>query len=93
MSAATSNGMPKRISSRKHINILLDVSLLFFRCLAHVVNLANVAVMGHITKIAVIENTNVIWEYDPASPDNRVLGGSLDVVAALRTLIIKVLVY
>lgn len=56
------------------------------------VNLANVAVMGHITKIAVIENTNAIWEYDPELPGNRVLGGSLDVVAALRTLIIKVLV-
>jgi hypothetical protein len=64
-----------------------------FRCLAHVVNLANVAVMGHITKIAVIENTNAIWEYDPELPGNRVLGGSLDVVAALRTLVIKVLVY
>jgi hypothetical protein len=55
-----------------------------------VVNLANAAVMGHITKIAVIENTNAIWEYDPELPDNRVLGGSLDVVAALRTLVIKV---
>lgn len=54
------------------------------------VNLANAAVMGHITKIAVIENTNAIWEYDPELPDNRVLGGSLDVVAALRTLVIKV---
>lgn len=46
--------------------------------------------MGHITKIAVIENSNAIWEYDPGLPDNRVLGGSLDVVAALRTLVIKV---
>jgi hypothetical protein len=55
-----------------------------------VVNLANAAVMGHITKIAVIENTNAIWEYDPELPGNRVLGGSLDVVAALRTLVIKV---
>lgn len=54
------------------------------------VNLANVAVMGHITKIAVIENTNAIWEFDPGLPGNRVLGGSLDVVAALRTLVIKV---
>jgi hypothetical protein len=46
--------------------------------------------MGHITKIAVVENTNAIWEYDPELPDNRVLGGSLDVVAALRTLVVKV---
>ena len=62
----------------------------WLRCLEHVVNLANIAVMGHITKIAVIENTNAIWEYDPELPNNRVLGGSLDVVAAIRTLAIKV---
>jgi hypothetical protein len=61
------------------------------RCLEHVVNLANVAVMGYITKIAVIENTNAIWEYDPILPGNRVLDGSLDVVAAIRTLAIKVM--
>lgn len=54
------------------------------------VNLANVAVMAHITKIAVVENTNSIWEYDPNLPGNRVLGGSQDVVAALRTLVVKV---
>jgi hypothetical protein len=42
----------------------------------HVVNLANVAVMGHITKIAVVENTNVIWEYVPELPNNCVLGGA-----------------
>lgn len=53
-------------------------------------NLANVAVMSHITKIAVIENSNAIWEYDPELVGNRVLGGSLDVVAAIRTLAVKV---
>lgn len=53
-------------------------------------NLANVAVMGHITKIAVVENSNAIWEYDPELPGNRVLGHNLDVVAALRTLVVKV---
>lgn len=46
--------------------------------------------MSTITRIAVTENTNAIWEYDPELPDNRVLGGSLDVLAALRTLVIKV---
>jgi len=61
-----------------------------FRCLKHVVNLANVAVMTHITKIAIIENANATWEYDPELPGNRVLGGSLDVVAAIRTLTVKV---
>jgi hypothetical protein len=46
--------------------------------------------MSHITKIAVIETTNAIWEYDPEDPDNRVLGGGLDVIATIRTLAIKV---
>ena len=46
--------------------------------------------MGHITKIAAVENTTAIWEYDPTRRDNRVLGGSLDVIAAIRTLAIKV---
>lgn len=62
----------------------------FLRCLAHVVNLGNVDVMTHITKIAVVENAMAIWEYDPSCEDNRVLGGSLDVIAAIRTLAIKV---
>lgn len=46
--------------------------------------------MAHITKIAAVETTTAIWEYDPSLPDNRVLNGSLDVVAAIRTLAIKV---
>lgn len=60
------------------------------RCLGHVVNLGNVDVMQTITKIAAVENATAIWEYDPTRPDNRVLGGSLDVIAAIRTLAIKV---
>jgi hypothetical protein len=58
--------------------------------LGHVVNLGNVDVMKNITKIAVVENATSIWEYDPSRDDNRVLGGSLDVIAAIRTLAIKV---
>jgi hypothetical protein len=58
--------------------------------LGHVVNLGNVDVMKNITKIAVVENATSIWEYDPSREDNRVLGGSLDVIAAIRTLAIKV---
>jgi hypothetical protein len=46
--------------------------------------------MGHITKIAAVENATAIWEYDPTQANNRVLGGSLDVIAAIRTLAIKV---
>jgi hypothetical protein len=58
--------------------------------LAHVVNIANVAFMSYIMKIAAVETATAIWEYDPTLPDNRVLGGSLDVIAALRTVAIKV---
>jgi len=46
--------------------------------------------MSHITKIAAVENLTAIWEYDPTRSDNRVLGGSLDVIAAIRMLAIKV---
>jgi hypothetical protein len=46
--------------------------------------------MSHITKIAAVETTSAIWEYDPDLPDNRILGGSLDVIAAIRTLAVKV---
>jgi hypothetical protein len=66
------------------------INYIKFRCLAHVVNLGNVDVMKHIAKIAVVENATSIWEYDPSRDDNRVLGGSLDVIAAIRTLSIKV---
>jgi hypothetical protein len=46
--------------------------------------------MGCITKIAAIENANAIWEYDPSLLNNRILGGSLDVIAAIRTIAVKV---
>jgi hypothetical protein len=46
--------------------------------------------MSHITKIAVVETTNAIWEYDPSDLGNRVLNGRLDVIAVIRTLTIKV---
>jgi hypothetical protein len=46
--------------------------------------------MTNITKIAAVENATAIWEYDPTRADNRVLGDSLDVIAAIRTLAIKV---
>ena len=46
--------------------------------------------MGHITKIAVVENATAIWEYDPSQEDNHVLGGLLDMITAIRTLAIKV---
>jgi hypothetical protein len=58
--------------------------------LGHVINLGNVDVMGCITKIAAVETATAIWEFDPTRDDNRVLGGSLDVIAAIRMLAIKV---
>ena len=61
-----------------------------YSCLGHVINLANVDVMSHITKITAVETSTAIWEYDPSLAGNRVLGGSLDVIAAIRTLAIKV---
>jgi hypothetical protein len=60
------------------------------RCLEHVVNLVNIDIMAHITKLAVIETMSAIWEYDPLEPDNHVLGGGLDVIATIWTLAIKV---
>jgi hypothetical protein len=53
--------------------------------LAHVVNLANIAVMSHITKIGAMETASAIWEYDPDLADNCVLGGSLDVISVIHT--------
>ena len=47
--------------------------------------------MGHITKTAAVENATTIWEYDPSPEDNQVLGGSLDVIATIHTLAIKVI--
>jgi hypothetical protein len=46
--------------------------------------------MDHITKLAVVETTTAIWEYDLSLANNRVLNGSLDVIAAIQTLVIKV---
>ena len=46
--------------------------------------------MSHIMKIAAVENATAIWEYDPSCEDNWVLGGSLDVIAAICMLAIKV---
>jgi hypothetical protein len=54
------------------------------------VNLAITDFMSVITKIAHVETTTAIWEFDPTLSQNRVLGDSLDIVAAIRTLAIKI---
>ena len=70
--------------------LLSQINKFKFSCLAHVVNLENIDVMKHITKIAIVENATAIWEYDPSRDDNRILGGSLDVIATIQMLAIKV---
>jgi hypothetical protein len=60
------------------------------RCLEHVINLATVAIMSLITKVAAIKNAQAIWEFDLTLDGNRVLGGSLDVIVAIQTIVIKV---
>lgn len=46
--------------------------------------------MNEVTRTAVIESKNAIWEYDPTLESNRVVAGGLDVIAIIRTLAIKV---
>lgn len=53
-------------------------------------NLAVIDVMKNITNIAAVENKTAIWEFDPTLERNRIINGGLDVIAALRTLAIKV---
>ena len=59
-------------------------------CLAHVVNLGLTDFMSIITRLATIETTMAIWEYNPTLPQNRLLEGSIDVVTTLQTLVIKI---
>jgi hypothetical protein len=61
------------------------------RCLGHVNNLGIFDFMSFITKTAIIETKQAIWDYDPDDPNNRILGGDLDVIAIIRTLAVKVL--
>ncbi|KIM50460.1 hypothetical protein SCLCIDRAFT_34272 [Scleroderma citrinum Foug A] len=59
-------------------------------CLAHVLNLAIMDVMSANTQIANMEMTTAIWEFDPSLPSSHTLGDSLDVVAAIQTIAIKI---
>jgi hypothetical protein len=91
---STTVGMPMKVNCRAFFSPSFSVGLRFvFSCFGHVVNIANVAVMSCVTQIAAIENATAIWEYDPSLPGNRILGGSLDVIAAIRTIAVKVSVF
>jgi len=46
--------------------------------------------MSIIIRIAHVKTTTAIWEFDPMLSQNWVLGNSLDVIAAIRTLAIKI---
>ena len=46
--------------------------------------------MNVVTKIAHVETTAAIWEFDPTLTQNQVLGSALDVVAVVRMLAIKI---
>lgn len=63
---------------------------LYCRCLSHVLNIGTGDAMTQITQKAAFETSQAIWEYDPSIPECRVLGNSLDVIAALRTLSTKI---
>ena len=45
--------------------------------------------MSEITQVAIAENKQAIWDYDPNDPQSLVNGG-VDVIAVIRTLIVKV---
>lgn len=47
------------------------------------------AFMSVVTQIALVESKQAIWDYNPLSQGSAVVGG-LDVIAIIRTLVIKV---
>ena len=59
-------------------------------CLALVLNLAIIDIMAEITWIDHITTMAAIWGFDPMPPTNHIMNNSLDVVAAIRTLAIKI---
>ena len=46
--------------------------------------------MKAVTQVGLVESKQAMWDYDPNAVENRVLSGGLDVIAAIRTLSIKV---
>ncbi|KAI0061782.1 hypothetical protein BV25DRAFT_1804928 [Artomyces pyxidatus] len=85
---------PRPVFRKSHFDHLLlpnvCTDLVTCSCLSHVTNLAICDFMAYITKIAVIENKQAVWDYDPSTPDNRIFGRDLDVIAVIRTLAVKV---
>ena len=46
--------------------------------------------MSAITCIATVETTTAIWEYDPTLANNHIMDNSVDIIAAVCTLAIKI---
>ena len=46
--------------------------------------------MNIVTKIAAVKTSNAMWEYDPNDPSNNVVGGGMDIMAAIQMIAIKV---
>ncbi|KAI1797492.1 hypothetical protein LXA43DRAFT_878230, partial [Ganoderma leucocontextum] len=58
-------------------------------CFGHIVQLACKDFMAQITQVAIAENKQAIWDYNPSDPQSPVNGG-LDVISVIRMLIVKV---
>ena len=69
---------------------LANTDLFDSRCIGHVVQLAIEDFMKAVTQVGLVESKQAMWDYDPKAAENRVLSGGLDVIAAIRTLSIKV---
>jgi len=59
-------------------------------CLTHVINLTISSVLAVIIKIANVNTTTTIWEFDPTLPQNCILDDTLDIVSTIQTLTIKI---
>jgi len=46
--------------------------------------------MSHITKVAAVETSTAIWEFDPTLPSNSMLNGNLDIIASICTIAVKI---
>lgn len=75
--------------TRRHI-YSFDSMMNCLPCLAHVLNLTIVDVMSAITRIAAVETTTAMWEYDLTLTNNRVMDNSLDIIVAVHTIAIKI---
>ncbi|KAM5541078.1 hypothetical protein V8D89_005389 [Ganoderma adspersum] len=59
------------------------------RCFRHIIQLSIEDFMGQITQVAIAENKQAIWDYNPNDPHSLV-NGSIDLIAVIHTLIVKI---